>query len=216
MRYFILAVVLVSACSSPSAEPLATVVTDDPVKVASSWLDAVDAVDLETLDLTVEPVGLVVLAGVENGLRSDEVVALLDAGFDDELAAGYWRSFRGDFEAIRGVSLGDLLVGSEDATSRQSGFTAVDVSGETGIGRIGLRRNDVGVWQVDMVATVGPALIGPLGAYLDSALVGDNAEAIIAAFRTGVLPGLEFAVALDPDNSDLVFETEYIRDLVGD
>ena len=184
--------------------------------VASSWLDAVDAVDLETLNMTVEPVGLVVLAGVENGLEFDAVVALLDRGFDGEMAEGYWRSFRGDFEAIRGASLADLVVGSEDDASRQAGFTAVDVSGETGIGRIGLRRDDVGVWQVDMVATVGPALIGPLGRYLNSALAGDNAEAIIAAFRTGVLPGLEFAVALDPDNSDLVFETEYIRDLVGD
>ena len=72
-----------------------------------------------------------------------------------------------------------------------------------------------GLVAVSMIATVGPALVGALGDYLNSAMDGENAESIAAAYRSGVLPALELAMKLDPGNADLVFETEYIRQLVG-
>jgi hypothetical protein len=215
VRSLILIVLLFSSCSTSTTEPVTALVAHEPTVVASAWLDAVVATDTEALGELVEPVGLAVLAGVENALSSDELAALLDAGLESRAAAEYWRSFRDDFEAIRGISLATLSVAPGEEVPDEPGFTLVELAAESGTGQIVLRRGDDNLWQVDMVATVGPALVGPLGDYLNSAIAGENAEPIAAAYRSGVLPALELAIKLDPQNADLVFETEYIRQLVG-
>jgi hypothetical protein len=187
---------------------------DEPVVVVEQWLAAVAVSDAEELDRLVEPVGLAVVAGIENGLRSDELVTLLDSGFSPALAIGYWGSFRNDFEAIRDLSLTALFVGEERGIAGQSDFVAVEIASPEAAGLIILRRSGTPGWQVDMAATVGPALIGPLTNYLDSALAGPNASLIGEAYREGILPGLDAAVGVDPENSDLAFEAEYIRQLL--
>ncbi|MEA2002519.1 MAG: hypothetical protein U9N84_11655 [Actinomycetota bacterium] len=215
MRVVLLSVMIVlAACSGGQATPPTSVPNQDPVAVAGQWLEAVADVDTDTLTVIVEPVGLAVIAGVENGLRSDELVALLEGPLDIDLAESYWKVFRDDFEAIRGVPVTALIVGAERPIEDMSAFTAVEVSsGETG-GRIVARRADDSGWQVDMAATVGPALVGPLGEYLSSALEGAHAAAISDAYRTGIVPALDAAIVLDPQNADLVFETEFIRQLL--
>lgn len=207
-----------SACSGGNPEVSTTTTTPggEPVAVVERWLDAIAASDTETLERLVEPVGLAVLAGVENGLRSDELVALLDTGFGPELSIQYWGSFRRDFEAIRDLSLTSLSVGDENAIAGEPDAVAVEVSSPEGAGLVILRRSVVGEWQVDTAATMGPALIGPLADYLLSALDGANSEAIVAAYREGVIPGLDAAVGADPENTDLAFETEFIRQLLQD
>jgi hypothetical protein len=215
VRSWILIALLVAACSTPEPEPVIAPGAETPEEAAAAWLNAVDTVDTVELSRIVEPTGLAVLIGVENALRSDELVAVLDAGLEAETTGQYWTSFRDDFEAIRGIAVSDLSVVPGAATPAGDGFAVVTVQSDDGAGEIVLR-NDEGVgWRVDLAATVGPALVSRLGDYLDSALAGDNADAIAAAYRSGIVPGLNLAAELNPTNSDLVFGAEYIRQLAA-
>ena len=216
MRSLIIIALLVAACSTPEPEPVIAPGADTPDEAATTWLDAVASVDTAELSRIVEPTGLAVLIGVENALRSDELVAVLDAGLEADTAEQYWTSFRDDFEAIRGFAVADLSVvpGSEISTS--DGFAVLAVQSDGGPGQIVLRLSEGVGWQVDLAATVGPALVSRLGDYLNSALAGENADTIAAAYRSGIVPGLDIAAELDPTNSDLVFGAEYIRQLVAE
>ena len=215
MRSFIIVALLAAACSTPDPEPVLAPSAETSEAAAAAWLDAVAIADADELGRIVEPTGLAVLIGVENALRSDELVAILDGGLGTDAAAQYWSSFRDDFEAIRGVAVADLAVVSGSEESPQDGFAAVEVRSDTGAGQIVLRRSDDVGGQVDMAATVGPALVGRLGDYLNSALAGENAEMIAEAYRAGIIPALDLAAELDPANSDLVFGAEYIRQLAA-
>jgi hypothetical protein len=215
VRLWILVAFLLAACTSGGAEPTSTPTPAAPDDVASEWLAAVGEGDVAALRTLVEPQGLAVLAGVENSLRSDEMVGLLRSGFSDDLAVDYWSSFRDDFALIRGIPITALSVGAVQIDDPVPGMATVEVDSGESSATVGLRRTSSGVWQVDMVATVGSALVGPLSEYLSSALTGGNADEIAGAYRSGVLPGLELAAALNPQSSDLVFELEYIRQLVG-
>lgn len=215
MRLLILiAVLLAVGCSNTEPEPAAATAT--PQAVVGEWLDAVAVVDDAVLGVTVEPIGLAVLAGVENELRSDGMAALLDAGLQGELSTEYWRSFRDDFRAIRGVPVDALVVGEERAEDLGPDYAAVIVSGAGADGAVILRRSAELGWQVDMIGTLGPALVQSLGDYLDSALGGAQADVIADAYESTVLPGLDAAITLDPSNADLVFGTEFIRQMLID
>lgn len=208
-------VLAATACSDAGGDAATTIVPEaEPAAVVERWLSGVATTDLAILETYVEPTGIAVLASVENRLRSDETVALIESGFSDKLAVDYWASFRADFEAIRGFSVQALTVGERVPITDQPDFTAVEVISPEGTGLVILRRTIADGWRVDTAATMGPALVGPLGEYLLSALEGDNAETIAEAYRTGIVPGLDAAISLDPDNTDLAFETEYIRQLL--
>lgn len=216
MRFLILSIIVtLSACSS--GEPALPVeITDQtPSAVVEEWLDAVADVDAERLGAIVEPIGLAVIAGVENQLASAELVVLLEGGFDGDPARSYWRTFRDDFGSIRGVPIASLVVGGETPVAGEPGFTAVEVSSPDSQGRVIVRRDERGAWRVDMVATVGSALVGPLGTYLLSVLDGADGIAIGDAYKAGIIPALDAAIVLAPENSDLVFETEFIRQLLA-
>ena len=215
MRFVLIAALLALAgCST--AEPAPPPVTAAPVAVVEQWLGAVSGSDVEALEELVEPIGLAVLAGVENRVRSDEMAALLDVGLQGDLSRGYWQSFRDDVMAIRGVAIETISVDGELMEDLGSGFAGVEVSGADSKGVVLVRRSDMLGWQVDMIATVGSRLVGPLTDYLESALAGENADTIAAAYRVAVIPGLDAAIALDPGNADLVFGAEEIRLLLGD
>lgn len=207
--------VVLAGCSGGTSETTTSVPTAAPATVATLWIDAVTDVDVDALAFLVEPVGLAVVAGVENSVSSDEMVGLLSGGFAGDLATGYWTTFRDDFAAIRGVAVESLVVGEEIPVEDMPEFIAVALSADETAGRVILRRGATG-WQIDMAASVGPVLVGQLGDYLASAQNGDNAAAITAAYETAIVPALEAAVALDQTNSDLVFGTEYITQLVDE
>ena len=210
-------VLAATACSAGGGDAATTTVPEaEPAVVVARWLSGVATSDVTALETYVEPTGIAVLASVENSLRSEETVTLLESGFSDQLVVDYWVSFRTDFEAIRGFSVQAVTVGELVPIPDQPDFTAVEVISPESTGLVILRRAGADRWQVDAAATVGPALVGPLGEYLVSALQGDNAETIAEAYRTGIVPGLDAAISLDPDNTDLVFETEYIRQLLAD
>jgi hypothetical protein len=190
------------------------VVTAPPPIVAEEFLAAIASIDTATLHDLVEPDGLAILAGVENRVRSDEMVALLETGLEENLAAGYWQSFRDDFAAIRGIPIDTLSVGGERPEDLGSDYAAVVVSGGGTDGVVVLRLSEEQGWQVDMIATIGPALVNSLVDYLESALGGASGEVIAEAYRWAVLPGLDAAIVLDPGNATLVFSTETIREML--
>ncbi|MDJ0664107.1 MAG: hypothetical protein QNJ75_06075 [Acidimicrobiia bacterium] len=201
----------VAACSGSEPVATSTPAQADPAAVAAEWLQAAATGDAAALARLVEPRGLAVIAGVESNLRSDELVALLESGMSDALRSEYWSQFRDDFALFSGIALSDLAVG-EPLALATSGFTAVALDGGDGSGRVILRETDAG-WQVDFPGTIGPSLIGPLSQYLDSAVDGASGEVIAAAYRDFVAPGLDAALSLDPANTRLQFEAEYIRQL---
>ena len=212
MRFLAVILLLMAGCSA--AEPEPTVVSAPPPKVVEDFLVAIASVDTQALDDLVEPGSLAILAGVENQVRSDEMVALLENGLEGDLAAGYWQSFRDDFAAIRGIAVDSLSVGEERAEDLGRDHAGVVVSGGGSDGVTILRRSDEQGWQVDMIGTMGPALVDSLVDYLDSALEGANGDVIAEAYRSVVLPGLDAAIILDPGNASLVFSTETIRDML--
>lgn len=167
--------------------------------------------DNSALAQLVEPHGLAVVAAVESNLPSAEFVALLNSGMSGALGDQYWSQFRDDFSSFSGTALIGLTVGEQRPLS-VPGFTAVALEGGGGSGWLILRQTDAG-WQVDFPATMGPSLIGPLGEYLTAAVTGEHAGVIAAAYRDFVTPGLDAALALDPANTRLQFEAEYIRQL---
>ncbi len=207
-------VTLVAGCSGTAGEEPPPAQNLDPVTATRDWLDAVATGDVARIGELVEPTGLVVVAAVENNVSSDQLVTMLEMGLSDQLATEYWTRFRDEFNRFQGSPIGSLTVGDEEPVSQPDGFTSVILSSESSSGRVILRNTDAG-WQVDFAATVGPALIGPLGEYLESAVAGDNVAAISIAYRDWVVPALEAALATSPDNSALEFETEYIRQLAA-
>lgn len=212
----LLTAALVAAAGCSTAEPAPPPVTVAPTAVVDDWLAAVAGSDVEALEELVEPIGIAVLAGVENQVRSDEMVALVEVGLQGDLSRGYWQSFRDDVMAIRGVSIDEISVDGELTEDLGSGFAGVEVSGADANGVVFVKRSNELGWQVDMIATVGSRLVGPLTDYLESALAGANADAIAEAYRVAVVPGLDAAIALDPDNPDLVFGAEAIRLMLRD
>ena len=162
--------------------------------------------------MEMEPQGLAIIAAVESNLRSEELVALLRDGLTPELRSSYWSEFAADFVSFGGVSIADLEIRGAAAVPGFPTHSAVTLRAPDADGILMLRDTEDG-WRVDFSASVGPALVGPLGEYLATALSGDHAEEIAAAYRTAVVPGLEAAMALQPDNNRLVFEVEYIRQL---
>ncbi len=207
-------VALAAGCSDSSGDSETEQIGLSPMAVVSTWLDSLASGDFVDADGLVEPVGLAVLIAVENNLRSDELVAVLEAGIADDALAEYWAGFRDGFGAFRGSPLAAASVGEELAITGADGFISVAVTADGATGRVILRHSGT-AWQVDFVGTVGTALVGPLGEYLSSASAGEHGTAIAAAYRDAVVPGLDAAIALDPDNSILVFEAEYIRQLAS-
>lgn len=207
-------VLILSACSGSTDTPETASVGADPVAVVNDWLDAVAEVDIQRITNLVEPTGLAIVAAVENNLRSEELAGMLESGIPPELGTEYWDGFRRDFGSIRGSAVDEIEVGDELTISAPDGFTGVEISiGET-TGRVILRLSDDG-WKVDFAATVGPALVGPLGEYLASAIEGEYGALIVDSYRFAVVPALTAVAELEEDNSVLVFETEYIRQLVS-
>lgn len=207
-----LAVVLAACNGGTTTET--TTAPAQPTDVVADWLEAVVAGDAESLATLVEPTGLAVVAAVENNLRSEELVGLLNGGFEPDLAADYWAKFKDDFALIQGEPLSAVSVGNAAAVPGTGDFSVVTITTETTEGQIVLRRTDDG-WQIDFAATVGPALVVPLGEYLESAIGGENGGEIAAAYSAAVVPALEAALELDTTNTTLEFGVEYIRQLVS-
>jgi hypothetical protein len=214
MRVLALSVslMLLAACGGEAREDAVMSNAESPAAVTNQWLDRVAAGDQSAIAGLVEPTGLAIVAAVEGDLRSDELVGLLESGIGESLAAQYWADFRDSFEAFQDAEIADIAVGEATPVPGADSFTSVELMTPGATGYAILRNTNAG-WQLDFAATIGPALVGPLGDYLASAIAGEHGEAIASAYRDAIVPGLEVALVLDPDNTRLEFETEYIRQL---
>ncbi len=208
-------VVLLAACSDSEPPDTGAIDLPEPTAVVGQWLDAIGEVDVSRLELLVEPTGLALLAGVENRIRSAEMASLLDSGVTGQLAQGYWQSFRDEFEVFRSVPVESIVVGEVRPIASTPNHVAVEVSNEEQTALVVLRDNAPLGWQVDVIATFGSGLVGQLREYLESAVAGEYGLTIAEAYSFAVVPGLDAAIALNPNDALLVFETEFIRQLVA-
>ncbi len=156
-----------------------------------------------------------ILIAVENGFPVAETAALLEGGIPEGVAASYWRSFRSSFREFRGLPLSVLDVGDFQAIDVAGAeYAVVELSSPQAMSDIVTVRRDAR-WTVDLVATFGPALVRSLRAVLDAALGDGAGEAVVAAYRSTVVPALRAAVELAPDDPLLRSELAAMEVLVG-
>ena len=182
-----------------------------PTGSVRSWFDALQAGDAAAaLELTHRQSMLIVIA-VENGLADAELGPLLRRGVTDESAAEYIADFAAALQASYAENLEDVSV--DDFSTVGETYAAVGVTGD-GPAWIITRRAPGGLWQVDLVGTLGPALIAQLRELLEGVGDSDDADSIRKAFRDDVMPALEAAAAVDPENLALSSEMRAMERLL--
>lgn len=202
----------VAACSGDRAvDEAAPVEVEYPASVVRLWIDTLADARFDDAHALVEPLGLAVVVAVENDLTTDQLATFVEDGVAPELVAAYWSSFGEAFEAFRGLPLASVVVGDTEELSIEGvSYSAVEISSGEVSGEVIARQQEDGAWQVDMVGTVGAGLAGPMGDYLVNALTSATGEPIAQAFETAVVPGLSAALERNPINRQLVFDIEFI------
>jgi len=163
-----------------------------PSEAVATWLDAVENLDVATLSSVVVPESLVLVLAMENAVSPEETALLLQNGLSDDLQEQYWRSFRDEFAGFAGRPISTLTVG-DAKTFEAEGHTyaAVDVFGTGNAGSVVIvRREDDGSWAVDPLATLAPGFVVSLRREFDAVPPTQAGEAIVAAYRTSVVPSL--------------------------
>jgi hypothetical protein len=173
-----------------------------------AWIGAVVAADSVALGELVEAAGFVVLAGIENGYSESQIAALLSGGVPGDLLTQYWTSFKGSFVEVAGVPLQAIEVGSfAEFTMGEVSFAVVDISSGDAATEV-ITTSRAGEWKLDLIASFGPAFAGQLRRLLADLVPGPDADAIRAAYRDDVFPGLLAAFRQNPGNSVLAAEVE--------
>lgn len=203
-------VIVAAGCGDGAAET--TEQSQFPTGSVRSWFDALEADDPSTaLQLTYDQSMLVIVAA-ENDLDTEQVASLLRRGATDESAAGYLQDFGAALRERYGASLAQISVDGFNEVGES--YAAVAVTGEGGA-TIMMRRAPGGLWQVDLVGTLGPALISQIREILERAGDGEDGETIRAAFEMEIIPSLEAAAANDPQNLPLASEIRLMRSELG-
>ena len=201
---------LVAACGSGDADT--TEPSQFPTGSVRTWFDSLDAGDMVTAEqLTFSGSMLVVLAAA-NAMPSEELAPLLRRGATEESGAQYLTEFTDALRARYGRSLAAVSV--DGFTQIGDNYAVVAVTGD-GRATIVTRRSPGGLWQVDLVGTLGPALIGQIGDLLDGARDDPDGDTIRDTYRMDVLPALEAAAAHDPENLALAAEIREIQSMLG-
>lgn len=183
-----------------------------PTGSVRSWLNSLEAGDsAAALELTFEESMLVVLAA-ENDMPAEVIGPLLRRGATEESAAAYISEFTEALRTRYGGSLADVTV---DGFEQLDGiYAAVTVTGDSGASII-TRRAPGGLWQIDLVGTLGPALITQLRDLLESAPADEDGNTIRAVYESGVVPSLEAASASDPENLALASQIRAIKGVLN-
>lgn len=158
------------------------------------------------------PASMLVVLAAENAMPIEELAPLLRRGATEASAATYLMKFNDALRARYGGSLSAISV--DGFTQLGDSYAAVAVTGD-GKATIVARRGSDGIWKVDLVGTLGPALIGQIGDLLDSAGDDPDGDTIRDTYRMDVLPALRAAAADDPENFALAAEIREIESLLG-
>lgn len=213
MRRVLLAltfVLVTAACGGGDSDT--TTPSQFPTGSVRSWFDAIEEDDTAAaLDLTYQR-SMLVIVGAENAMATADLAALLRRGATAESAEAYLSNFGAALRERYSSSLADVSV--DGFSQIGDSFAAVTVTGE-GQATIITRRNSDGVWQIDLVGTLGPALIGQLRALLDGAGDDDDGSTIRQAFEMDIIPSLEAVAAHDPANLTLAGELRVLRSELG-
>ncbi len=194
-------VLVAAGCGGDDADT--TEQSQFPTGSVRSWFDALESNDTAgSLELTYEASMLVVLAA-ENAMSLPEAATLLRRGATEESAQRYLGSFAQALRDRYGASLAEISV--DGFTQLGETYAAVAVTGK-GAASIVARRAPGGLWQVDMVGTVGPALVSQIRALLEEPADGPDADTIRDVYRSDVLPALQAAALNDPENLGLASE----------
>ena len=186
-----------------------------PTGSVRSWFDALEADDTAAaLELTYQR-SMLVIVGAENAMDIADLASLLRRGATEQSAEAYLGDFATALRERYSSSLAEVTV--DGFSQIGDSFAAVTVTGE-GEATIITRRNSDGIWQVDLVGTLGPALIGQVRALLDEAEEtddDDDVSTIRQAFEMDVIPSLEAVAAHDPANLTLAGELRVLKSELG-
>lgn len=173
-----------------------------PTAAVRDWLDAVSSGNLGDIAATVEETSATILISIENGYSVEELAGLLDGGLPEGVASSYWATFGDAFAEFRDLELSSLVVGDFTALDVERGeFAAVELVSADATSEVITRRDETGRWQIDMVATFGPALVRRLRTTLDAAADDPAGAAVRAGYSRVVIPGLTAAVELHADDT---------------
>ncbi len=153
-------VFLAGGCGGEATSETEVPVT--PIAAVADWLGAIADDDLDTIDRLVDPVDLALLAGAENAFTREQLAAVAATGLPEATRSSYWQSFADGFEEVLGMPLDEVtIVGAEEFTSAGERYAAVTVGVGDATTEVITHLVD-GAWQVDLVATAGPALAVPI------------------------------------------------------
>lgn len=203
-------ILVTAACGGGEADT--TTPSQFPTGSVRSWFDALEAADTAAaLDLTYQR-SMLVIVGAENAMGTADLAALLRRGATPSSAEAYLADFGAALRERYSSSLTALTV--DGFSQIGDSYAAVTVTGE-GQATIITRRNSDGIWQVDLVGTLGPALIGQVRALLDEADDDDDGSTIRDTFEMDIIPALEAVAAHDPANLTLASELRVLKSELG-
>lgn len=194
----VLAVVaIVAGCGEAEDAPDAS-----PPAVVAGWAEAVDGRDFDAATEAVYEPSFIVVLAAENQLPASETATMLRDGVPAAVAASYWSSFRDGFDAFAGRPISALNVGaSEDLEADAVVWAVVPASAQNeASGPVFTRSEEA--WLVDLVATLAPGFIEPLGAYLASLPDDEDGELIRDVYDAAVVPALWAAIEAGEHGDD--------------
>lgn len=213
MRLGLTALILVfvtAGCSDDGGDT--TEASQFPTGSVRSWFDALELDDrTAALELTYEQ-SMVVIIAAENELDVEQISSLLRRGVTAESATDYLGSFALALRDRYGSSLTDITV--DGFSQINETYAAVAVTGD-GPATIMTRRAPGGLWQIDLVGTLGPALIGQIRALLEDVGDDEDGQTIRDAFEMEILPSLDAAAVSDPENFGLASEIRVMKSQLG-
>ena len=186
--------VAAAACSSASDEPVGE---ENPERAVVAWFDAIDSGDTTSASSSVNEESLALILAIENDLDVELLAEYLDSGVPIDVQAPYWSSFSDGFSEFSSRPVSTLTVGSAEIFAAEGfEFASVPVSGGSGGGSVVIaRKTPEGMWQVDLVASLGDGFARLLSNEYDELPSNSAGDRVRLTYATVVVPSMWAAMA---------------------